>query len=160
MRFLKIAITLLTVLICYLPVSAQNDISVLNRIMAKTAKLYNNYPIEKVYIHFDKPYYSVGDTIWFKAYLTVDRHQPSPLSKIINVAILGPRDSLVQSLKLQVKNSVAWSSIALSQYNYKKGNYRVVAYTNWMNNSDLGYFFNKTITIGDASTTIFRPKFL
>ena len=47
------------------------------------------YPIEKVYLHFDKPYYAVGDTIWFKAYLTIDRHQPSPLSKIIYVDVLG-----------------------------------------------------------------------
>jgi hypothetical protein len=150
MKILKIAFILLPVLISYLPVSAQNDISVLNRIMDKTAKLYNAYPIEKVYLHFDKPYYAVGDTIWFKAYLTIDRHQPSVLSKIIYVDILGPRDSLIQSLKLQVKNGVAWSSFALSPFNYKKGNYRVIAYTTWMNNSDPGYFFNKNITIGDA----------
>jgi hypothetical protein len=150
MKILKTAFTLLTILIFYLPVSAQNDISVLNRIMDKTAKLYNSYPIEKVYLHFDKPYYAVGDTIWLKAYLTIDHHQPSLLSRIIYVDILGPRDSLIQSLKLQVKNSVAWSSFALSPFNYKKGNYRVIAFTNWMNNSDPGYFFNKNITIGDA----------
>ncbi|GAC1302308.1 MAG: TonB-dependent receptor plug domain-containing protein [Mucilaginibacter sp.] len=150
MKILKIAFTLLTVSIFYLPASAQNDVSVLNRIMDKTAKLYNAYPIEKVYLHFDKPYYAVGDTIWFKAYLTIDHHQPSLLSKIIYVDILGARDSLVQSLRLQVKNGVAWSSIVLSPLNYKKGNYRVMAYTNWMNNNDPAYFFNKNIAIGDA----------
>jgi hypothetical protein len=151
MKFLKIFFTLsLFVIIFYSPVSAQNDISVLNRIMAKTAKLYNDYPLEKVYLHFDKPYYAIGDTIWFKAYLTIDHHQPSSLSKIIYVDILGPRDTLMQTLKLQVKNSVAWGDIALSQYSYKKGNYRVVAYTSYMNNSGIAYFFNKSITIGDA----------
>ncbi len=150
MRFFKITLTLLAIFICYLPASAQNDVSVLNRIMAKTAKQYNDYPAEKVYLHFDKPYYAVGDTIWFKAYLTIDRHVPSPLSKIVYVDILGPRDSLIETLRLPVKNSVAWSSIALSPNNYKKGNYRIIAYTNWMNNSDPGYFFNKNVTIGDA----------
>jgi hypothetical protein len=151
MKFIKIlfAQTLLVVVFC-LPVFAQNDISVLNQIMAKTAKLYNDDPVEKVYLHFDKPYYAVGDTIWFKAYLTVDYHRPSPLSKIVYVDILGPRDSLIQSVKLQVKNSVAWSNFPLSQYSYKKGNYRIVAYTNWMNNAGPTYFFNKNITIGDA----------
>jgi hypothetical protein len=148
-RFLFVPLLLL---IAWLPATAQNDTSALNNIMANTAKLYNACPIEKVYLHFDKPYYALGDTIWFKAYLTVNLHQPSPLSRIIYVDVLGPRDSLVQSLKLQVKNSVAWNSIVLSQYVYKKGNYRVVAYTNWMNNSDPGYFFNKNITIGDAIT--------
>ncbi|WP_428331223.1 carboxypeptidase regulatory-like domain-containing protein [Mucilaginibacter sp.] len=117
--------------------------------MTKTAKLYNDYPIERVYLHFDKPYYAVGDTIWFKAYLTMDQHLLSPISKIIYVDILAAHDSLVQTLKLPVKNGVAWADIPLSQYSFKKGNYRVVAYTNWMNNSDVAYFFNKNITIGD-----------
>jgi hypothetical protein len=130
--------------------SAQDDVAVLNQIMTKTARVYNDNPIEKVYVHFDKPYYAVGDTIWFKAYLTVNNHVPSPLSKIIYVEVLGPRDSLMQSLKLQVKNSAAWGFIPVTLSGYKKGNYRVVAYTNFMNNSGIAYFFNKNITIGDA----------
>jgi hypothetical protein len=151
MKFLKVLLTQSIFIIAfYLPAAAQNDISVLNHIMANTAKIYTDNPIEKVYLHFDKPYYAIGDTIWFKAYLTVDHHQPSTLSKIVYVDVLAPHDSLVQSLKLQVKNTTAWSSIPLSQYTLKKGNYRVVAYTNWMNNSDPAYFFSKTITIGDA----------
>ena len=143
-------ILLVFVAVFFIRAAAQNDNSVLNRIMAKTAKNYNDYPIEKVYLHFDKPYYAVGDTMWFKAYLTIDRHQPSILSKIIYVDVLGPRDSLIQSIKLQVKNATAWSFIPISSLSGRKGNYRVVAYTNWMNNSDLGYFFNKTITVGDV----------
>ena len=151
MKFVKfLLIPLFFVAVCCLPVLAQTSNPVLTHIMDKTAKIYNDYAVEKVYLHFDKPYYAVGDTIWFKAYLTIDNHVPSPLSKIIYVDVLGPRDSLVQSLKLQVKNSEAWSDIELPQTNYKKGNYRVVAYTNWMNNADPGYFFSKNITIGDA----------
>ena len=151
MKLLRVLTASIILLVYFcIPAHAQNDVSVLNRIMAKSAKLYNDQPIEKVYLHFDKPYYALGDTIWFKAYLTIDRHLPSALSKIIYVHILGPRDSLVQSLMLQVKNSVAWAQIPLSQYEYKKGNYRIVAYTNWMNNGDPAYFFNKNITIGNA----------
>jgi len=129
---------------------AQNDAAVLNQIMVKTDKIYHSFPIEKVYLHFDKPYYAVRDTIWFKAYLTIDNHEPSPLSKVIYVDILGPRDSLIQGLKLQVKNSVAWGSIPVSQYSFKKGNYRIVAFTNFMNNAGPAYFFSKNIVIGDA----------
>jgi hypothetical protein len=151
MKFFKILLTSILFLIFFSSTaSAQSDTTVLKHILVKTAKLYTNYPTEKVYLHFDKPYYAVGDTIWFKAYLTVDNHQLSPLSKIINVNILGPRDSLIQTLRLNVKNGLAWGSFVLSQFNYKKGNYRVVAYTNWMNNFDAAYFFNKDITIGDA----------
>lgn len=163
-KFLRLLFTLSLVFkLCCSIVFAQDTTTVFNRMMANSGTLYYSHPIEKVYIHFDKPYYAVGDTIWFKAYLTADNHLPSTLSKIIYVDVIGPRDSLMQSLKLPVTNSVAWSFIPISQYNYKKGNYRIVAYTNWMNNADLGYFFNKTITIGDAinnnlSTNIFLQR--
>src|ERR1700748_372571 len=107
MKFIKIIFAqALFATILYLPAFAQNDASSLNDIMTKTAKVYNDIPVEKVYLHFDKPYYAVGDTIWFKAYLTIDYHHPSPLSKIVYAAILGPRDSLIQMLKLPVKNNV------------------------------------------------------
>ncbi|RZK74492.1 MAG: hypothetical protein EOO85_15180, partial [Pedobacter sp.] len=37
-------------------------------------------PVEKVYLHTDKPYYALGDTIWFKAYVTIgSQHQLSAL---------------------------------------------------------------------------------
>jgi hypothetical protein len=29
----------------------------------------NNYPQEKIHVHFDKKLYSPGETIWFKAYI-------------------------------------------------------------------------------------------
>lgn len=151
MKFFKFIIApILFVVLFQLPVSAQNDLTVLNKIIAKTAKIYNDYPVEKVYLHFDKPYYAVGDTMWFKAYLTVDKHVLSTLSKIIYVDIFAPHDSLVQSLKLPVKNGVSAANVALIGANYHKANYRVVAYTNWMNNSDPGYFFNKSIPVGNA----------
>jgi len=150
MRFIKTTSILSLFLTFFYLTAAAQDVPVLNKIMTKTAKLYNDMPIERVYLHFDKPYYALGDTIWFKAYLTMDEHQPSPISKIIYVDILTAKDSLVESLKIPVKNSVSWADIALSQFTYKKGNYRVVAYTNWMNNFGPDYFFNKSITIGDA----------
>ena len=148
--FRGIFLPVLIICSCYLASNAQDADTVLNHIITKTTKLYANHPNEKVYLHFDKPYYAVGDTIWFKAYLTIDLHQPSALSKIIYVDVLNSRDSVMNSLQLQVKNGVAWSDIPLSQYNYSKGNYHIIAYTNWMNNNDPAYFFSKTITIGDA----------
>ncbi|MCR8560584.1 carboxypeptidase-like regulatory domain-containing protein [Mucilaginibacter sp. BJC16-A38] len=150
MRFIKTILTLSIFSILFYSNASAQDGTVLNKIMTKTAKIYQDMPIERVYLHFDKPYYALGDTIWFKAYLTLDQHQPSQISKIIYVDLLTAKDSLVESLKIPVKNSVAWADIPISQYTYKKGNYRIVAYTNWMNNFGPEYFFNKNITIGDA----------
>ena len=35
----------------------------------------NNFPREKTYLHFDNTSYYVGDTIWFKAYVTLAEQQ-------------------------------------------------------------------------------------
>ena len=128
---------------------SQDTIS-LNTIIEKTQQFTHDYPTEKVYLHFDKPYYAVGDTIWFKGYLALGQNQPSDLSKILYVDILSDNDTLVKSLKLQVVNTSAYGSITLDPLNYKAGNYRIRAYTNWMLNTSEAYFFSKNIRIGDA----------
>ncbi|GAA4307323.1 TonB-dependent receptor plug domain-containing protein [Mucilaginibacter gynuensis] len=128
---------------------AQDTVSLTN-IIAKTGKYYNDYPVEKVYLHFDKPYYAVSDTVWFKAYVTIDENQFSGLSKIVHIEVLNQDDKLMQAVNLPLKNGVASGNVVLSTDFYKKGNYRFVAHTNYMNNSDAGYFFNKIVAVGNA----------
>jgi hypothetical protein len=138
------------VFIAFFPASAQLRDSVdLNTIIAKSVKYTNDYPIEKVYIHFDKPYYAVGDTMWMKAYVTVDEHVPSTMSKIVYVDIYNDQDSLMTAVKLPVTNGIAIGQIPLSVESYKQGNYRLRGYTTWMLNFDAAYLFNKIITIGN-----------
>lgn len=116
----------------------------------QNSKLNMEFPIEKVYLHFDKPYYAVNDTLWFKTYITSLQNVPSPLSKIVYVDIITSRDSLVETIKLPVKNGMASGSIVLSETNFKQGNYHLRAYTRWMLNFPVEYFFSKNIPIGNA----------
>jgi hypothetical protein len=134
----------------HLTAFSQQDTTTLKNIINKTSKIPDLYPVEKVYLHFDKPYYSVSDTIWFKAYLTTDQNLPSPLSKIVYVDILNSQDSLVSTLKYPVTNSMAYGNLPIDPINFKQGNYYVRAYTLWMLNFDSDYFFTKTIPIGAA----------
>ncbi|RYG15174.1 MAG: carboxypeptidase regulatory-like domain-containing protein, partial [Chitinophagaceae bacterium] len=129
---------------------AQQDSVTLNNIINKTKRLSEEQPLEKVYLHFDKPYYAVADTVWFKTYVTTQHNIPSPLSKIVYVEMYNSVDSLVQTVKLPVKNSVAYGHIPLPMNTYKQGNYYVRAYTLWMLNFDPDYFFSKNILIGEA----------
>ncbi len=131
-------------------VSAQTDSIPLNNILQKKAQIFNDYPTEKVHLHFDKPYYAVGDTIWFKAYVTLEQRSPSPLSKILYVDIISNKDSLVESLKIPVTNSVASGNLPLYESRFKQGTYQLRAYTKWMLNFDPAYFFKKNIHIGNA----------
>lgn len=138
---------------------AQRDSISLASIVSKTEKLTSVFPTEKVYLHFDKPYYAIGDTIWFKAYLTVGpKHQPSGLSRVLYVDLLNSQDSVAHSLKLMVINGIAYGDVALISPAFKKGVYHLRAYTNWMRNASPYYFFNKNIIIGDASNNVVMPK--
>ncbi|HEY0176996.1 MAG TPA: carboxypeptidase regulatory-like domain-containing protein, partial [Pedobacter sp.] len=151
MNYLKLSFAFF--ILCFsinLSASAQQDTTILSTILGKSKIIAEQYPAEKVYLHFDKPYYSVADTMFFKAYLTFGQNLPSQLSKVVYVDFINSRDSIVKSLKLPVTNSVAYGSLELDMINFKQDNYYVRAYTVWMFNSSPDYFFTKTIPIGEA----------
>src|ERR1700709_1320745 len=128
---------LLSISVAFLHITAfaQRDTIPLPTIIAKTAKLTNDHPTEKVYLHFDKPYYAIGDTMWFKAYVTIDQHILSPLSKILYVDLTDGAQ-IVDEIKLQLVNGMASNYIPLPPLFAKRGNYHIRAYTRWMRNSD------------------------
>ena len=143
MRLTRILLTIFSLLFIFnLNALAQDaDSLTLTKIITKTKKLSDEQPVEKVYLHFDKPYYAVADTMWFKAYVTIEQNTPTPLSKIVYVDVYTAKDSLVQTVKLPVKNGVAYGHVPLNMQNYKQGNYYVRAYTLWMINFSDGYNF-------------------
>ncbi len=154
----KFTIAFFILITAVLPAIAQHDSTGLSTIISKTESFSTEHPFEKVYLHFDKPYYAAGDTIWFKAYLTAGPlHVPSGLSHIIYVDLIA-KDSIVRSLKLPTINGVAFGDITLSTKDFREGNYHIRAYTNWMRNFGPDYFFNKTIAIGDARKSSPVPK--
>ncbi|NRF37863.1 TonB-dependent receptor [Pedobacter foliorum] len=107
-------------------------------------------PQEKVYLHTDKPYYALGDTIWFKAYVTIgSRHQLSALSGALYVDLINERDSIQQTLKLPVTAGMAIGDFVLSD-TLNEGNYRLRSYTQWMRNAGEDYFFDRTFMVGNA----------
>ncbi|WP_295770236.1 Ig-like domain-containing protein [uncultured Mucilaginibacter sp.] len=147
----RYALSILIISLFGSPVFAQKQDSVsLNSIIEKTGKMASSRPIEKLYLHFDKPYYAVDDTVFFKAYLTDNYKQPSQLSKVIYVELMNSRDSLVQMLKLPVKEGVAYGSIPLPELTFRQDNYHIRAYSKWMANFDAAYFFTKTLPVGNA----------
>ena len=93
MNIRKLTILLFSLFALCLPAFAQSDTTSAQTIVNKTIKYNADYPFEKVYLHFDKPYYAVGDTIWFKAYITMDvtvnndmtknKHLPTTFSKVV-----------------------------------------------------------------------------
>ncbi|QEC53945.1 hypothetical protein EDD80_108125 [Anseongella ginsenosidimutans] len=109
-----------------------------------------DHPQEKVYLHTDKPYYAIGDTIWFKAYVVLGpRHQLSALSGAVHVELIDETGSIAEALKLPLVAGTAKGDFALSS-EYKEGNYRLRAYTQWMRNAGPDYFYDFTFPVGNA----------
>lgn len=151
MNFIKKSYSLLFFCLLFqLSAFAQDDSVSLNLIIEKAVKYSEHYPPENAHIHFDKPYYAVGDTIWFKAYIASRLRQPSPLSRIIYIDVINERDSLIETIKLPVSNGIASGNLTLAPLNYTQGNYQFRAYTNWMLNFGESYFFSKTVAIGNT----------
>jgi hypothetical protein len=108
----------------------------------------SNHAAEKAYLHFDRPYYAAGDTMYFKAYVTMgQRHEPSQISGILHVDLINTQNKIDQSLLLDVTGGIGKGDFALPD-SLPKGNYRIRAYTDWMrNNRETGFFYH-TIAIG------------
>ncbi|KLT64935.1 carboxypeptidase-like regulatory domain-containing protein [Pedobacter sp. BMA] len=110
----------------------------------------NNYPQEKVHLHLDKPYYAIGDDIWFKAYvLNTKTAAPSNISRILYVELINEKDSVKKMIKLPVMGGITWGDFKLTD-SLGEGNYRIRAYTNYMRNFGTDFFFDKTIKIGNS----------
>src|SRR5690606_27444326 len=127
---------LLVLMVCSVaaPIASAQDAPMLQKVLGKLAHYSAEYPQEKVYLHLDKPYYGVGDDIWFKGYVTIGAYnQLSGLSKILYVDLVGPGDHAVQSIRLPLIAGVTISDFRLTD-SLDEGNYRIRAYTNWMRN--------------------------
>ena len=119
-------------------------------IIKKLGEYTTKFQQEKVYLHLDKPYYAIGDDIWFKAYILNSKTQaPSEISKILYVELINEKDSVKKLIKLPVMGGITWGDFKLTD-SLGEGNYRIRAYTNYMRNFGTDFFFDKTIKIGNS----------
>ncbi len=143
----KIVFTLLLAAAFNLCVYAQSD-STVNNASYKLKGYLSDHIIEKAYLQFDKPYYAVGDTIYFKAYVTMgERHTLSRVSGVLHVDLINTNNKIDQTIKLQLDSGLAHGDFALPD-SLPTGSYRVRAYTQWMRNNDEDGLFYKTIEVG------------
>jgi hypothetical protein len=142
-------------------VFAQTDTSFINRADKAIA---GQPPIEKVYLHLDKPAYNFADTIWYKAYTVIGQHhQLSALSGVLYVELISPNDTLITRQTLKLSAGTATGDIPLAA-TLQQGVYRIRAYTRWMRNAGPAYFYDHKIRIGgilapsDAAGKQIAPK--
>ncbi|MGY4384869.1 hypothetical protein ACVWYN_001903 [Pedobacter sp. UYP24] len=148
MKFNRSVLTLLFISVLGFLAFVPKDEDPLDKLVNALQKWTDSVPQEKVYLHMDKPYFALGDTIWFKAYVTTgSRHQLSAISGALYVELITEKDSIVKSLKLPLTAGMSMGDFTLED-NLREGNYRIRSYTQWMRNAGEDYFFDKTFTVG------------
>ena len=92
------------------------------------------HPAEKVYLHFDNTSYYLGETIWYKAYVTLpETHVLSDISKVLHVEVRNQYGQEVERQAVRIGKGMACGQIELPVNNLP-GYYEVRAYTKWMLN--------------------------
>ncbi|HEY6901471.1 MAG TPA: hypothetical protein VI233_12540, partial [Puia sp.] len=107
----------------------------------------NNFPQEKVHVHFDKKIYAPGETVWFKAYI-FSGADPSIYSKNFYAELSDASGTILQRKVYPVSESSTAGTIDLPK-TIKTGHLHFRAYTTWMTNFDTAFYYEKDIRIYD-----------
>ena len=104
-------------------------------ISADTALAYirTNYPQEKVFIQTDKAYYFPGETIWMKAWCSLDG-MPTYLSRILYIELVNGLGEVTQKKMYKLDSMGSTPADMDLPEDIKSGNYTINAYTLWMLN--------------------------
>jgi len=120
-------------------------------VKALSDSLTHTKPMEKLYLQFDKPYYAIGDTIWFKAYLFNAAYlTASDKSGILYVDVANDSSKIVKQYSMPVWAGLGSGNISLDEKEFTAGTYTIRAYTKWMLNFGEDYFFSKTFYVAGS----------
>lgn len=139
-----------------LPLNAQtNEASVAS--LARHALRFNQVlPQENVYLHFDNTGYFIGETMWFKAYVTSsDSNRWTRKSRILYVELVNPSGSVIKTQKMEIKDGQARGQFSLKDL-LISGFYEVRAYTRYMTNWGRDVVFSRLFPIFNAPTRKFN----
>lgn len=111
----------------------------------------DNYPREKAYLHFDNTSYYVGDTIWFKAYVTLAEKQVfSSISRPLYVELVDQAGHVTDKQIIKLSQGEGSGQFVLPQ-SMLSGYYEVRAYTRWMLAFSDPQYFSRTLPIYQLS---------
>lgn len=118
--------------------------------------LDSQYPQERIYIHYDRPYYNPGETIWFKAYL-FSGNLPSGISTTMYAELINDKGKILDRKTIPVFAASAASAFELPD-SLRSPLVYVRAYTSWMLNFDSSFLYLKPIRIITAAGATTKTK--
>ena len=120
---------------------------VFQQYMNQAQTFANNFPREKAYLHFDNTSYYVGDTIWFKAYVTLAEQQTfSQISRPLYVELVDQTGHIADKQIIKLTQGEGNGQFILLP-SMLSGYYEVRAYTRWMLAFNEPQYFSRTFPI-------------
>lgn len=102
----------------------------------------NTIPQEKVFLHFNTSFLVSGESIYYKLYCLNNKSEKlSTLSKIGYVELIGSDHKSIFKHKIKLEEGVGFGDFFIPS-NISSGNYKLIAYTQWMLNWPNSYFQN------------------
>lgn len=107
-------------------------------------------PQERIYLHFDNDAYFLGETIWFKAFVTShDVDRPTTLSKVLYVELIAPEGYVVKTEKYKIGGDGSCNGEFFMDPDYLSGFYEIRAYTRYMLNWGDHAVFSRVFPVYD-----------
>ena len=105
---------------------------------------------ERVYMHFDNSAYYLGETIWFKAYVTYGTNdRPTTPSKVLYVELVAPEGYIVETRKYKIEEDGCCNGEFELNPLLLSGYYEIRAYTRYMLNWGREAVFSRVFPIFD-----------
>ncbi len=118
------------------------------------------FPSEKIHIHFDRTIYNTGETIFYKLYVLTGS-EFTTVSKNIYVVWYDTSGNYIKQTVAPLFQSSTKGSFEVPA-NYKGDFLRIKAFTRWMLNEDSVFLYEKTIPINSGvitkTKTMISPK--
>lgn len=137
------------------PLFSQNDSTnilrnPLDNLIVRSVVKQSLFPEERVYLHFDNNAYFLGETMWFKAYVTsgID-DTPTTISRVLYVELVAPEGYVVKTNKYRIdETGCCHGEFELNRL-LLSGYYEVRAYTRYMLNRGKDAIFSRVFPVFD-----------
>lgn len=109
--------------------------------------VFNNIPQENIFVHQNTSFLLSGEHLYYKVYCNnTNTNNLSDFSKIAYVELVGTDKIPVFKHKVRLKNGQGQGDFFIST-KIQSGNYKLIAYTQWMKNSAQNIFFQSDVSI-------------
>lgn len=107
-------------------------------------------PQERVYLHFDNTAYYLGETIWFKAFVTSHGDDaPTVLSRVLYVELMSPEGYIIKTEKYRIDDNGTCNGEIYLNPEYLSGFFEIRAYTRYMLNWGDDAIFSRVFPVYD-----------